>query len=108
MDEVDGAINGVDDPGGTVCQLDAFSSSHRLLPDEPKVRGHVTQLELAATSVISVSVPVLGVAPPNGGDQDLLDPLIRFCHQISWRTFKLHLLLPLECGQNHLPGERST
>lgn len=36
MDEVDGPVDGVDDPGGTVGQLDALTCGHRLLPDEPE------------------------------------------------------------------------
>lgn len=36
VDEVDGSVNGIDDPGGAVRQLEALTCSYRLLPYEPK------------------------------------------------------------------------
>ena len=45
---------------------------------------------------------MLWVSVPDVGDQDLLDSLICFCHQISGRTFQLHFFLLLKCRQNNL------
>lgn len=42
MDKVHGPINGVNDPGGAIGQLDTLAGSHRLLPDEPVVTGVIS------------------------------------------------------------------
>lgn len=36
VDKVDGSVDGVDNPGGAIGQLETLTCSHRLLPDEPE------------------------------------------------------------------------
>ena len=115
--EVDGAIDGVDDPGGTVGQLDTFSCSDGLLPDEPggqRSNDSDTQ-QLTVTrfapegqlgSRRAREEPVLRVSDADGRDQDLLHELISLCHQIGRRTFQLHLFLLPSRRQDDLKNVR--
>lgn len=70
MDEVDSSINGVNDPGGTISQLETLTCSHRLLPDEPKDQQDTCSLPacclLTTTSCVPAAEPVLGVLVLNG------------------------------------------
>lgn len=54
------------------------------------------------------SEPVLWVSAPYCLDQDLLNPLVCLCDEISWRTFQMNLFLLLERRHDDLRTNNSS
>lgn len=103
--KVDGAVDGVDDPGGCGSQLHPLTRRHRLLPDEAagqRADGSVTSCTLLSNQEPVSGKPVVWVAPPDGRDEDLLHLLVSFRHQVGRRTLQLHVFLLLERRQHYL------
>lgn len=105
VNKVDCAVDGVNDPGRCVGQLQPLTRCNRLLPN--KAVGARTDNSVTCSTRLlnqeSVSdKPVIWVATPDGRNENLLHLLVSFRHQVSGGTLQLDVFLLLKCRQNYL------